>query len=81
MVKVLFFARLRQQLGTGEVRLENFSGSIAALRDALCDQNPAWRAHLCDDNIRTALNQELVATDCAVAGGDEVAFFPPVTGG
>lgn len=81
MVRVLFFARLRQQLGTGEICLEGFSGSIGALRDSLGTQHPEWRAHLEDDNIRIALNQQLADAAVEVGAGDEVAFFPPVTGG
>lgn len=81
MVKVLFFARLRQQLGTGEITLGDFSGSIGDLRQALCVQHPDWSAYLQRDNIRMALNQELAETGALVKAGDEVAFFPPVTGG
>ncbi|WP_444929251.1 molybdopterin converting factor subunit 1 [Microbulbifer sp. SSSA002] len=81
MVKVLFFARLRQQLGLGEIALENFSGSLSELRNTLCEQYPDWSAHLQRDDIRMALNQELAESGALVKAGDEVAFFPPVTGG
>ncbi|MFA0813227.1 molybdopterin converting factor subunit 1 [Microbulbifer epialgicus] len=81
MVKILFFARLRQQLGTGEITLADFSGSLAALRETLCEQHPEWATHLQRDDVRAALNQQLVDTSTAVGAGDEVAFFPPVTGG
>ncbi|WP_299580393.1 molybdopterin converting factor subunit 1 [uncultured Microbulbifer sp.] len=81
MVKVLFFARLRQQLGTGEISLADFSGSLSALREVLCEQHPDWSAHLQRDDIRMALNQELAESEAVVNAGDEVAFFPPVTGG
>ncbi|WP_193166136.1 molybdopterin converting factor subunit 1 [Microbulbifer hainanensis] len=81
MIRVLFFASLREQLGTGEMRLDDFSGDIAALRESLCGERPEWRQYLASDPIRTALNQVLVGADATVADGDEVAFFPPVTGG
>ncbi|MCO1334564.1 molybdopterin converting factor subunit 1 [Microbulbifer sp. OS29] len=81
MVKVLFFARLRQQLGTGELSLGDFSGSLGDLRQALCAQYPDWSVHLQRDDIRMALNQELAEPEAVVNAGDEVAFFPPVTGG
>ncbi|USD21721.1 molybdopterin converting factor subunit 1 [Microbulbifer variabilis] len=81
MVKVLFFARLRQQLGMGEITLEDFSGSLSELRKTLCEQHPDWSPHLQRDDIRMALNQELAETGDQVKAGDEVAFFPPVTGG
>ncbi|MFS1525447.1 molybdopterin converting factor subunit 1 [Microbulbifer sp. 2304DJ12-6] len=81
MVKVLFFARLRQQLDTGEIALADFCGSLSALREALCEQYPHWCVYLQRDDIRMALNQELAEPDTLVNAGDEVAFFPPVTGG
>ncbi|SDJ90000.1 molybdopterin converting factor subunit 1 [Microbulbifer yueqingensis] len=81
MIKVLFFARLRQQLGMGELRLEDFSGTVRSLCAVLCERYPQWREHLDDDAIRVAVNQELADSDASVAAGDEVAFFPPVTGG
>ncbi|GAB2891017.1 molybdopterin converting factor subunit 1 [Microbulbifer echini] len=81
MVKVLFFARLRQQLGTGEITLGDFSGSLGDLRTILCEQHPDWSAQLQRDDIRMALNQELAEPEAMVNSGDEVAFFPPVTGG
>ncbi|WKD50084.1 molybdopterin converting factor subunit 1 [Microbulbifer spongiae] len=81
MVKVLFFARLRQQLGRGEMTLADFSGSLGDLRETLCEQHPDWRAHLQREDIRMAVNQALADTGERVQAGDEVAFFPPVTGG
>jgi len=81
MVKILFFARLRQQLGMGEITLEDFSGSLNELRKTLCEQHPDWGPHLQRDDIRVAVNQELAQIGALVKAGDEVAFFPPVTGG
>lgn len=80
MINVLFFARLKDQLGQAEVQLDNeFSGkTIAEVQQALIAQG---MDALQDDSIRIALNQNFCATDAIVNDGDEVAFMPPVTGG
>lgn len=81
MVKVLFFASLRAQLGTTEYRLENFSGSVAELRTRLGELFPDWQAPLQSADVQAAVNREMAAFSTPVGDGDEVAFFPPVTGG
>ncbi len=81
MVKVLFFASLRAQLGTAEQRLESFSGSVAELRTRLGVLFPEWQAPLQSADVQAAVNQEMAAATTQIADGDEVAFFPPVTGG
>ena len=81
MIKVLFFARLRQKLGRSEVHIDNFSGSVVSLRELLLERYPEWRTTLSDGDIRVAVNQTLAGDNAPVAAGDEVAFFPPVTGG
>ncbi|WP_295803081.1 molybdopterin converting factor subunit 1 [uncultured Microbulbifer sp.] len=81
MIKVLFFASLRARLGTAEYRLQNFSGSVDELRAHLGEQNPKWQAPLMAADIQAAVNREMASATTSVADGDEVAFFPPVTGG
>lgn len=81
MVKVLFFARLRQKFGKGEVHIDNFSGSVQSLRELLSERYPEWRSTLGGGDVRVAVNQTLAGDDALVVAGDEVAFFPPVTGG
>lgn len=83
-VTVLYFARLREVLGrdSEEVPLPANSRSISALRERLRDRGGAWEAELAPARpVRVALNQEMVGGDAVLANGDEVAFFPPVTGG
>lgn len=81
MVKVLFFASLRAQLGTAEHRLESFSGSVAELREHLCSLFPDWQGPLQSADVQAAVNREMATFSMPVGDGDEVAFFPPVTGG
>ncbi len=82
-VKVLFFAGLREALGTGAEALALPAGiaTVGALRDHLAARGQAWGALASMKNLRVAVNQQMVGLDAAVKAGDEVAFFPPVTGG
>lgn len=83
-VKVLFFAALREQLGTPgeEIELPAGVGTVAALRSHLRGRGGAWELALADGKlVRTALNQDMAPPTAALKAGDEVAFFPPVTGG
>ena len=57
------------------------AGSAGALRDHLAARGEAWTALATTRNLRVAVNRQLVGLDAAVNSGDEVAFFPPVTGG
>lgn len=78
------FASLRDAVGTGTetVELAGDAASVAQVREALIAKGEAW-AHAFRNlkRIRAAVNQELAGDDAVVKEGDEVAFFPPVTGG
>ena len=82
-VKVLFFAGLREVLGTGSESLDLPGGiaTVGALRDLLAARGEPWSALATTKNLRVALNQQMVGLDAPLKAGDEVAFFPPVTGG
>ena len=83
-VKVLFFANLREQLGTGveEVDLPDSASTVAGLRMQLMRRGGAWQDVLADMKVvRVAVNQDMAAANAPLNQGDEVAFFPPVTGG
>jgi molybdopterin synthase sulfur carrier subunit len=83
-VKLLYFAWLKQKIGTGEEELALPEGvaTVGALVDWLKTRGPGYGAALEDlSAVRFAVNQEFAALDQPVAEGDEVAFFPPVTGG
>lgn len=84
MLKVLFFARIREQLDCAslEVQWEEGVTSLDALQAQLAAQRgQLWADVLGQDNIIRAVNQDVVSDNCGLADGDEVAFFPPVTGG
>jgi len=83
-VKILYFAALREQLGTAgeEVELPAGVATVAALRSHLRGRGGAWERALAEGRlVRTAVNQDMAPPTAAVRAGDEVAFFPPVTGG
>lgn len=82
MLDIHYFAGYRERLGLSSEQLafDPALSSIRALRDHLLNRGEAWQA-LAADNLMCARNQELCALDQTLADGDEVAFFPPVTGG
>ena len=82
-VKVLFFAGLRETLGVSSAEVELPSGiaSVGVLRDHLAARGAPWTVLLTMKNLRAAVNQQMVGLDAPLQAGDEVAFFPPVTGG
>ena len=83
-VKVLFFAGLREQLGTSseEIELPAGVGTVAGLRAHLKARGGAYEKAFSDKSlVRIAVNQEMVSAVNPIKPGDEVAFFPPVTGG
>jgi molybdopterin synthase sulfur carrier subunit len=78
MIRLLYFAILREKLGKQEEMLE-FSGSVEELRKLLVEREP----HL-EDVLKVclfAVNQEYVKEDFILKGGETVAVIPPVSGG
>ena len=83
-VKVLFFAALREQLGTSgeEIELPSGVSTVAGLREHLKSRGGAFEKAFGQKTlVRTAVNQDMVQAGARIKAGDEVAFFPPVTGG
>ena len=82
MIKVLFFASLREQLQRDGLEIEAVGlTSVTQLRSKLAEQGATWQSALSNEQLQVALNQKLSTMDAAIQDGDEVAFFPPVTGG
>jgi len=81
---ILYFAWLRERVGTAseELVLPEHVRTVAALVDLLAARDPGHAAAFQNRRtIRCAINQEFASPDAAIAPGDEIAFFPPVTGG
>lgn len=74
-ITVRFFASIREKLGTGEVLIEAKGISSAS------DVWDRVASTPIPTNTLVAINQEHVSLAQAVRDGDEVAFFPPITGG
>ncbi|MSQ50059.1 MAG: molybdopterin converting factor subunit 1 [Betaproteobacteria bacterium] len=83
-VKVLYFASVREKLGLNaeDLELPVSVATVADLRAHLRARGGVWSDALADTKLlRTAVNQDLAPATTAIKAGDEVAFFPPVTGG
>ena len=83
-VRLLYFAWLRARIGVTaeEVALPAGVGDVAGLLDWLQGRGPRYAKALRDLSVvRVAVNQDYVGRDHPVRAGDEVALFPPVTGG
>ena len=83
-LRLLYFAWLRERVGVAEeaVALPAGVATVGALLDWLRGRGPGFAAAFAPGlPVRCAVNQDFAGPDTPVAPGDEVAFFPPVTGG
>jgi molybdopterin converting factor subunit 1 len=83
-VRILYFAWVRQKVGLAEEQVTppGQVRDVAGLIAWLAALSPGHAAAFADPKqVRAAVNQEFAPPDAPVAPGDEVAFFPPVTGG
>jgi molybdopterin synthase sulfur carrier subunit len=84
MLRILYFAGLRERLGTAEEETTPPAdvATAGALLAWLRTRGPAYAAAFAPEaQVRCAVNQDFATPDTPVQPGDEVAFFPPVTGG
>lgn len=79
-IQVQYFARYRETLGLDSESVEGEFVTLEALRQSLLQRGEAWQV-LAEQNLMCARNQELCKLTEPLLDGDEVAFFPPVTGG
>lgn len=82
MINVVFFAALREQLNCSQLTLDNAElTTVADVKKLLANKNEQWQQIFANDSLLSAVNHDLVNSDQVINAGDEVAFFPPVTGG
>jgi sulfur-carrier protein len=80
LVKLLYFAQIREAMGTGEesIDLPATLVTVGDLADWLASRHPIFAAR---DRLRVAVDQVMARFDTRVSAATEIAFFPPVTGG
>jgi molybdopterin synthase sulfur carrier subunit len=84
VITLVYLARLRETLGASaeKVELPGDVGTVAALLAWLRARGGAWASELAPGRaVRVAVNYDMARADTPVKPGDEVALFPPVTGG
>ncbi len=82
MIKVLLFAQLRELLNCGKIDFPlSTSITVAELKSQLAAQGDRWHLLFAEQSVLVAVNQVLRDDNHYLTAGDEVAFFPPVTGG
>ena len=81
-MKILYFAWVRERIGLPSEELENRSGTVRDLIEALRAREERYAAAFADlSALRVAVDQQLTDFDASIEGASEVAFFPPMTGG
>ena len=80
-IRVLFFAKIREQLGQEQITVADDFATVEALRQHLTAQGEPWVSALATHQLLVGVNHTIVPLTTAIKAGDEIAFFPPVTGG
>ena len=82
-MKILFFASLREQLNTEEEQWQELNGALTAgdILSQLQTRGEPWSSSLNADRLLVSVNQEISNLRTIITIDDELAFFPPVTGG
>lgn len=81
MNKIIFFAQIRELVEIDSIILDANQVSILELLERLSKRGDRWALAFKERVILCAVNQVLVDSDYIIQAGDEIAFFPPVTGG
>ena len=82
MITIKFFAQLREEVGVDKIEMDIVEATtIDDVRQILIEKGEHWRSAFQDRQLLCALNHTVVGLQAMVNTGDELAFFPPVTGG
>ena len=84
MLKIIYFASLRDRIGRADEQIE-LPANAATLADLIAHlselHGQVWSDQINNTPVLTAVNHEMCERSQAIKDGDEIAFFPPVTGG
>lgn len=81
MNKIIFFAQIRELVEIDSIMLDANKFAISELLDQLSKRGNKWSLAFKERVVLCAVNQALVDADYIIQADDEIAFFPPVTGG
>jgi len=82
MIHILYFASLRELLGQSEEKVPANHATVSDLLAELATRGDHWKSALVDNGqLQIAVNHDIASRETHIKAGDEVAFFPPVTGG
>lgn len=82
MIKILFFGQLKELLDCSETTIDSCeSTTVNEIKNELKTRSKRWADLLADGKVLVAINHTMSMSSDTVNNGDEVAFFPPVTGG
>lgn len=81
MINVLFFAQVKELVGVDRLEVNAEFETAEALRAHLSERGDKWQLALESGKLLVAVNQTICPLESAIKDGDEIAFFPPVTGG
>ena len=83
MIQLRYFASLRERLDLNDeaVTLPDDVVTVAGLQRWLQDRGEPWSEALADERLLVAVNQKITERSASIRDGDEIAWFPPVTGG
>lgn len=81
MNKIVFFAQIRELIGENSIELNAKGMTVEQLIEQLSLTNDKWSLALKEHTVLCAINKSLVDHQYLIQPNDEIAFFPPVTGG
>jgi sulfur-carrier protein len=83
MLKLCYFASVREQVGKTEenITLPAEITTVGELSMFLADRGEAWKILADSKSVLIAVNQQVSSREQVLLGSEEIAFFPPMTGG
>ncbi|MFT6389563.1 MAG: molybdopterin synthase sulfur carrier subunit [Cellvibrionaceae bacterium] len=83
MITIRYFASLRDEFNIDSEALDwnKKLSTVAAIKESLSIRDAKWQNTLNNKSVLSAVNQKMADNNASITDGDEIAFFPPVTGG